>query len=121
MRKSDDGGLLYRDSRPSAFGEGALPATAASNSADGEDPWSDWHRWADSRADARIEAALDTFSGIVGDEIGAAIRELRDEVIDAFRKRDQRIAALEGQISVLLGLLQGKGVVALPTGARKNA
>jgi hypothetical protein len=31
MRKSDDG-----DYRPRAFGEGALPATAASNSADSE-------------------------------------------------------------------------------------
>jgi hypothetical protein len=57
MRKSGDGGLL-RDYRPSAFGEGA-PATAASNSADGADPWSDWHRWCDERADNRIQAAFD--------------------------------------------------------------
>ena len=61
MRKSDDGGLLYRDYHPRAFGEGALPAKAASNSADGEDPWADWHRWCDERADNRIQLAFDTW------------------------------------------------------------
>jgi hypothetical protein len=109
MRKSGDG--------PSAFGEGALPATAASNSAGGEDPWADWYRWCDGRADSRIEEALYVFAGMVGDEIGASVRELRDEIVAAFRKRDERIAALEGRFDALLGLLQAKGgaeIVTLP-------
>jgi hypothetical protein len=49
-----------------------------------------WHRWCDERADARIEVALELFSGIVGDEIGASVRELRDEIITAFRERTNR-------------------------------
>lgn len=64
------------------------------------------------------------FAGMVGDEIGASVRELRDEVAAAFKKRDEQIAELKGRLDMLASLLM-KGaasadVVPLP-GARKHA
>jgi hypothetical protein len=96
---------------------------AASNSADGEDPWAGWHRWVDSRADARIEAALDAYNTSVGEALAMACNDLRDEIIDAFRRRDEQIAELRGKLDAVMTLLT-KGtsadVVPLP-GARKHA
>ncbi|SRR6266478_3452935 len=118
MRKSDDGGLLYRDYRPRAFGEGALPATAASNSADGEDPG--WNNWADARADNRIQAAFDGWlAGVIVDALTANGDELIDIVREGFKKRDQQIAELKGRVDVLTALLTTKGagaadVITLP-------
>jgi hypothetical protein len=123
MRKSDDGGLLYRDYHPRAFGEGALPAKAASNSADGEDPWAGWNNWADARADNRIQAAFDGWlAGVIVDALTANGDELIDIVREGFRKRDEQIAELKGRVDVLTSMLtKGAGAVALPTGARKHA
>jgi hypothetical protein len=99
----------------------SAPSPAAAPAADGEaDPWADWHGWADSRADARIEAALDAYNTSVGEALAMACNDLRDEIVAAFRKRDERIAALEGQVSVLLGLMQGKGVDIFTLPGRKQ-
>ena len=91
---------------------------APTPAADGE--WEPWHRWADSRADARIEAALDAYNTSVGEALAMACNDLRDEIVAAFRKRDERIAALEGQVSVLLGLMQGKGADIFTLPGRKQ-
>jgi hypothetical protein len=94
---------------------------AATPAADGTDEWRDWNIWADARADARIELALDVFAGLVGDEMGAACRELRGEVNAALAKRDEQIAELRGKLDMLTSLLT-KGtsadVVPLPGGRR---
>jgi hypothetical protein len=51
------------------------------------------------------EKALNVFAGMVGDEIGASVRDLRDEIITAFRKRDEQLAELKGRIDMLASLL----------------
>jgi hypothetical protein len=86
---------------------------AATPAADGTDPWRDWNVW----ADARIAASLDGLADAFGEAIAVERNELIDIIREGLRKRDQRIAALEGKVDVLLGLLQVKGgadIVALP-------
>jgi hypothetical protein len=84
---------------------------AATPAAGGEaDPWQPWHRWCDERADRRIQAAFDEWlCDLIAEALTAEGNGLLDIVREGFRKRDERIAALEGQVSVLLGLLQAKG------------
>jgi hypothetical protein len=119
MRKSDDG-----DYRPRAFGEGALPATAASNSADSEDPWAGWNNWADARADNRIQAAFDEWlCGLIAEAVTTEGNELIAIVREAFKKRDKEISELRGKLDMLASLLMKSAsadVVTLPTG-RKHA
>jgi hypothetical protein len=93
------------------------PAPAPAAAADGEDPWSGWHRWADSRADARIEAAFDGWmTDVLAGALAMKADQLRDEIAAALAKRDKEIAELRGEVSALLLLLQGKAadVITLP-------
>jgi hypothetical protein len=77
--------------------------------ADGEDVWRNWNVWADERADNRIQEAFDGWlCSLIAEAVTTEGNELLDIVREGFRKRDERIAALEGKVSVLLGLLQAK-------------
>jgi hypothetical protein len=81
-------------------------------------PWELWHRWCDERADRRIQAAFDEWlCDLIAEALTAEGRELIDTVREGFRKRDERIATLEGKLDTLLAIVGGAksaDVVPLP-------
>jgi hypothetical protein len=80
--------------------------------------------WADARADARIQAAFDTWlCGLIAEAVTTEGNELIAIVREAFKKRDKEISELRGKLDMLASLLMKSAsadVVTLPTG-RKHA
>jgi len=105
VRKSDGDGLVYRTNANGAQAhapaqDGAPSDTQPAPAAAPETDWSGWEAWMRGHLDKERLAIFKTIAEEIFPEVA-----WRDNVVEGFRKRDERIARLEGQVEMLIALL----------------